>query len=98
MSNKAPPHCAALDDDHAGKVADARPSMRSLDAEGNSCHIRRTGSQGVGPPVSEIYHNVGCTINFGTFPAGPSLMLAGWREIFRGGDGTVACDLDWERG
>jgi len=49
------------------------------------------------PAVSEIDHNVGCTINFGTFLAGPSLMLAGWRGIFGGDDGAAACDLDWNR-
>jgi hypothetical protein len=53
--------------------------------------------RGLDPAISEIYHNAGCTINFGTFPARPSLMLAGWRGIFRGDDGTVACELDWER-
>jgi hypothetical protein len=71
--------------------------MRSLDAEGNSCDIRPTGSQGVGPGRFGNYHNVGCVINFGTFPAGLSLVLAGWRGIFRDDDGAATCDLDWER-
>ena len=53
--------------------------------------------RGLDPAVSEMYHKVGCTINFGTLLVGASLMLAGWRGIFRGDDGNVAYDLDWER-
>jgi hypothetical protein len=36
------------------------------------------GPRGWDPGVFEIHHNVGCTINLGIFPAGPSLMRAGW--------------------
>jgi len=53
--------------------------------------------RGLDPTVSEIRDIVGCTINFDTFLAGPSLMLAGLRGIFRGDDGAVPWDLDWER-
>jgi len=53
--------------------------------------------RGLDPTVSEIRDIVGCTINFGTFLAGPSLMLAGLQGIFRGDDGAVPWDLDWER-
>ena len=53
--------------------------------------------RGLDPAVSETGHIVGCTINFGTFLTGPSLMLAVLRGIFRGDDGAVPWDLDWER-
>ena len=55
-----------------------------------SCHIVERVPRGLDPAVCEIYHNVGCTINFGTFLAGLSLMLAGLRGIIRGDDGAVA--------
>lgn len=99
MSNKAPPPCAALDDGNAGKGGGCSTiDAFFLMAKATRATFVERVRRGLGPAVSEINHHVGCTINFGTFPAGPSLMLAGWRGIFRGGDGTVACDLDRERG
>ena len=48
------------------------------------------GPRGSVPAVCEIRHTVGCTINFGTFLAGLSVMLAWLRGIVRSDDDAVA--------
>jgi hypothetical protein len=48
------------------------------------------GPRGSVPAVCEIRHTVACTMNFRTFLARLSFMLAGLRGIIRGDDDAVA--------
>jgi hypothetical protein len=84
------PHCADLDDGKTGKGRVLDMDAFLLIPKALPATSVEPGPRGSDLAVCELRHTVECTINFGTFLAGLSFMLAGLRGTIRGDDDAVA--------